>query len=268
MFWKKALVYPSVVLGAATAAVFATATGASAHGYVSAPPSRQALCATKAVPDCGAIQFEPQSVEAPKGGRSCDGGIAAFKALGDNSRNWPARNVGSSLEFTWVFTARHRTSNWEYFIGNTRVGIVNGNNAQPEAVVTHKVNLGNFRGRQTVLAVWNIGDTPMAFYSCVDVNIGGTGPGTGNPPPANPTPTKSPTTAPPGGSPTATVPAPPPGGQQPGAQQPNGSWAPGTAYKVGDVVTFNGQKFKCRQAHTSIRSWEPSVFTLALWLPV
>lgn len=267
MFWKKALVYPSVVLGAAAAGVFATATAASAHGYVSAPPSRQALCATRAVPDCGAIQFEPQSVEGVKGLKSCDGGVPGFKVLSDNSRTWPARNVGTSLDFTWVFTARHRTSNWEYFIGNTRVGIVNGNNAQPEAVVTHKVNFGTFRGRQTVLAVWNIGDTPMAFYSCVDVNIGGTGPGTGNPPPANPTPTAT-KTAPPGGSPTATVPAPPPGGQQPGAQQPQGSWAPGTAYKVGDVVTFNGQKFTCRQAHTSIRSWEPSVFTLALWLPV
>jgi predicted carbohydrate-binding protein with CBM5 and CBM33 domain len=267
MFWKKALVYPSVVLGAAAAGVFATAAAASAHGYVSAPPSRQALCATRAVPDCGAIQFEPQSVEGVKGLRSCDGGLAQFKVLSDNSRNWPARNVGTSLDFTWVFTARHRTSNWEYFIGNTRVGVVDGGNAQPEAVVTHKVNLGNFRGRQTVLAVWNIGDTPMAFYSCVDVNIGGTG--GGSTPPANPTPTntKSPTAAPTGGSPTASVPAPPPGGQQPGAQ-PNGSWAPGTAYKVGDVVTYEGKKFKCRQAHTSIRSWEPSVFTLALWLPV
>lgn len=262
MFWKKALVYPSVVLGAATAGVFATANAASAHGYVSAPPSRQALCATRAVADCGAIQFEPQSVEGVKGLRTCDGGLPQFKVLSDNSRNWPARNVGSSLDFTWVFTARHRTSNWEYFIGNTRVGVVDGGNAQPEAVVTHKVNLGAFKGRQTVLAVWNIGDTPMAFYSCVDVNIAG-----GATTPANPAPTKSPTAAPPGGSPTATVPAPPPGGQQPGAQ-PNGSWAPGTAYKVDDVVTFNGRKFACRQAHTSIRSWEPSRFTLALWLPV
>jgi chitin-binding protein len=267
MFWKKALVYPSVVLGAAAAGVFATAASASAHGYVSAPPSRQALCATRAVPDCGAIQFEPQSVEGVKGLKSCDGGLPQFKVLSDNSRNWPARNVGTSLDFTWVFTARHRTSNWEYFIGNTRVGVVDGGNAQPEAVVTHKVNLGNFRGRQTVLAVWNIGDTPMAFYSCVDVNIGGTGGGATPPPSNGGGSTKPPTTAPTGGSTTAPVPAPPPGGQQPGAQ-PNGGWAPGTAYKVGDVVTYEGRKFTCRQAHTSIRSWEPSIFTLALWLPV
>jgi chitin-binding protein len=33
-------------------------------------------------------------------------------------------------------------------------------------------------------------------------------------------------------------------------------------------VTYEGRKFQCRQAHTSIRSWEPSIFTLALWLPV
>jgi chitin-binding protein len=33
-------------------------------------------------------------------------------------------------------------------------------------------------------------------------------------------------------------------------------------------VTFDGKRYECRQAHSSIRSWEPSVFTLALWLPL
>jgi chitin-binding protein len=261
--WKKVVVYPSVVLGAAASGVFATTTAASAHGYVSAPPSRQALCAQRVVPDCGPIQFEPQSVEGVKGLRRCDGGLPQFSILNDNSRAWPARNVGRSLAFTWVFTARHRTSNWEYFIGNTRVGVVDGGNQQPEAVVTHQIDLGSFRGRQTVLAVWNIGDTPMAFYSCVDVFVGGAAGATPSTPPAPPT------AAPTGGATTAPAPAPPPGGQPPGAQPTgNGDWAPGTAYRTGDVVTFNGQRFRCRQGHTAIRSWEPSVFTLALWLPI
>ena len=47
-----------------------------------------------------------------------------------------------------------------------------------------------------------------------------------------------------------------------------GSWAAGVTYKTGDVVTFNGAKFQCRQAHTAINSWEPSIYTLALWLPL
>jgi chitin-binding protein len=39
-------------------------------------------------------------------------------------------------------------------------------------------------------------------------------------------------------------------------------------FKTGDVVTFNGARFRCRQGHTSLPGWEPSQFTLALWLPL
>ncbi|GAA0125136.1 M6 family metalloprotease domain-containing protein [Clostridium sp. CTA-19] len=41
-------------------------------------------------------------------------------------------------------------------------------------------------------------------------------------------------------------------------------WKPGTTYKVGDLVTYKGNKYKCRQAHRAIVSWEPEI-TLALW---
>jgi hypothetical protein len=44
-------------------------------------------------------------------------------------------------------------------------------------------------------------------------------------------------------------------------------WAPGTAYKVGQLVTFKGGVFSCRQAHTAIDGWFPDI-VLALWLPV
>ena len=88
--------------------------------------------------------------------------MAQFSVLADDSRNWPAKAVGSNVTFTWVMTARHRTSNWEYFIGDTEIATVDGGNAQPDAVVTHNVDLSAFPGRQTVLAVWNIGDTANA----------------------------------------------------------------------------------------------------------
>ena len=108
--------------------------------------------------------------------------------------------------------------------------------------------------------MWNIGDTPMAFYNCVDLVVGGNAGGGSTPPPPR---TVRFTHG------TGTGPAAPPGGRPPGAQPTAaGSWAPGTAYRIGDEVTFNGQRFRCRQSHTSIRSWEPSIFTLALWLPV
>jgi predicted carbohydrate-binding protein with CBM5 and CBM33 domain len=187
---RRAIAYPLAALGAVMSTL-AVASPALAHGYVSAPPSRQALCAAGAVADCGPIQFEPQSVEGPKGLRSCDGGLSQFSVLSDESRNWPARAVGESVTFTWVMTARHRTSNWEYFIDGRKIATVDGGNQQPDAVVTHGVDLSAFPGRQTVLAVWNIGDTANAFYSCVDLNVGGGGgpaPSTpaGPPPPAVP----------------------------------------------------------------------------------
>jgi len=45
------------------------------------------------------------------------------------------------------------------------------------------------------------------------------------------------------------------------------AWAPNTAYKVGDLVTFNGITYKCIQAHTSQVGWEPPNVP-ALWQPV
>src|SRR5438105_5064156 len=72
---------------------------ASAHGYVSSPPSRQALCAQGTVQNCGEIQYEPQSVEGPKGLTSCSGGNARFAELDDESKGWPATTVGTSLTF-------------------------------------------------------------------------------------------------------------------------------------------------------------------------
>lgn len=44
-----------------------------------------------------------------------------------------------------------------------------------------------------------------------------------------------------------------------------GSWAPNTAYKVGDIVSYNGKNYKCIQAHTSLVGWEPSNVA-ALWV--
>lgn len=42
------------------------------------------------------------------------------------------------------------------------------------------------------------------------------------------------------------------------------AWTVGVAYKVGDVVTYNGSTYQCLQAHTSISTWYPSAVP-ALW---
>ncbi|MBT2208832.1 MULTISPECIES: lytic polysaccharide monooxygenase auxiliary activity family 9 protein [Actinomadura] len=168
---KKRLIAAASSVALTPAILVALPGTASAHGYVNAPPSRQAQCAARTV-QCGSIKYEPQSVEGPKGQRSCNGGNGAFAELNDDSKGWKAASVGRSATFTWKFTARHRTTNWEYYIGGTRVGNVSGNNAQPPETVSHNINLGNFSGRQKVLAIWNIADTGNAFYACIDVQIG------------------------------------------------------------------------------------------------
>ncbi|MFD0519466.1 lytic polysaccharide monooxygenase [Paractinoplanes durhamensis] len=261
---RRKIAYPLVALGVTVGTSLAVVSPAFAHGYVSTPPSRQALCASGAVTDCGQIQFEPQSVEAPKGRQSCDGGVSTWSVLSDESRNWPAKSVGNSVTFTWVMTARHRTADWQYFIGGTKIATVDGGNAQPDAVVSHTIDLSKFPGKHTVLAVWNIGDTANAFYSCVDLNVGGGSTSTPTTSPATSSPTSAPTTAPttsaPTSAPTATTTAPPAVG--------GSSWAPGVSYKTGDVVTYQGVRYQCRQSHSSINSWEPSIYTLALWLPL
>jgi hypothetical protein len=282
---RRSIAYPLVAALGIAGSTLAVASPASAHGYVSNPPSRQALCASGAVSGCGAIQFEPQSVEGPKGLRSCNGGLSQFSVLADESRNWPAKTVGSTVSFNWVLTARHRTSTWEYFVGGTKVASIDDGNQQPNATVTHNVDLSKFPGRRTVLAVWNIGDTPMAFYNCIDLNVGGGGgtpPEAGTPappadepaPPADePAPPAEPGTpppaepAPPTAPPAAEEPA-PPATPPTGDGQPGTEWAANVAYKTGDIVTYNGTRFQCRQGHTSLTSWEPTIWTLALWLPL
>ncbi|WP_433085839.1 lytic polysaccharide monooxygenase [Dactylosporangium sp. CA-052675] len=260
---RRTVLYPLVALGAAAAGTLLYAEPASAHGYVSSPPSRQALCAQGKVSDCGAIQYEPQSVEGPKGLRSCDGGNARFSVLSDDSRNWPATAVGTSVTFNWVLTARHATSTWQYFIGDKQIAQFDDGGRQPNATVSQQVSLAGFSGRQKILAIWNIADTANAFYNCIDVQIGGgstpTPTKTANPAPtrtATPAPTKSAT---PTKTATPTRTAAPTGGTS--------DWAPDTLYHVGDVVTYNGKRYQCRQSHRSIYTWEP-IYTLALWLPV
>jgi predicted carbohydrate-binding protein with CBM5 and CBM33 domain len=232
--------------------VVAPMATANAHGYISSPASRQAQCA-QGVVECGDIKYEPQSVEGPQGLRSCSAGISRFAELDDGSKPWRTTPVGNTTSFTWTSTAQHRTANWEYYIGNTRVGFVDGNNEQPDATVTHSINLSGFTGRQKLLAIWNIGDTANAFYSCVDLQIGdGDQPPTTTTPPTttSPTTTTTPTTT--TQPPTTTTPAP-------------GEWTVGATYAVGDTVTYDGTTYRCLQSHTvNDPTWIPPN-TPALW---
>ncbi|MEV7467579.1 lytic polysaccharide monooxygenase auxiliary activity family 9 protein [Streptomyces kronopolitis] len=165
----------ALALGAGIApllVVTVPAAPANAHGYVSAPPSRQAQCAAGTV-DCGPIKWEPQSVEGPKGLTSCSGGDSRFAELDNDAKGWRVTPIGHSQTFTWRLTARHATSTWQYFVGGRKVAEFNDGGARPPETVSHTVDFGSLTGRQKILAVWNIADTANAFYACIDVTIGG-----------------------------------------------------------------------------------------------
>ncbi|KAF7336446.1 Lytic polysaccharide monooxygenase [Mycena sanguinolenta] len=155
------------------------AAPASAHGFVSQPPSRQALCRNVPVPNCGDVRWEPQSVEARKGSYECNGNGARFPELNNNAlwKDWftTVQPDDGTLPFTWTLTAPHRTSTWEYFVLDDGDPVLlnsfDDRGAIPPPTVVHQVDLKAYSGRHTILARWNIGDTPNAFYACVDLDI-------------------------------------------------------------------------------------------------
>ncbi|MFE3599308.1 lytic polysaccharide monooxygenase [Streptomyces sp. NPDC059096] len=189
----------AAVVGLVVTAVSLLATGsASSHGYTDSPISRQKLCANGTVANCGNIQWEPQSVEGPKGfpaagpadGKICSGGNGQFAQLDDaRGGSWPTTKLtsGQSHTFRWQFTARHATTDFRYYITKngwnssqplTRAALdtqpfltVPYNNQQPPATLSHSGTLPSKSGRHVILAVWTIADTSNAFYACSDVQF-------------------------------------------------------------------------------------------------
>ncbi|MFJ4922126.1 lytic polysaccharide monooxygenase [Streptomyces sp. NPDC088725] len=190
----------AAVVGLAIAGVTVLGSGsASSHGYTDSPISRQKLCANGTVTNCGNIQWEPQSVEGPKGfpaagpadGTLCSGGLSQFAELNDQrgGTGWPATKVtaGQNYTFRWQFTARHATTDFKYYITKdgwnpsqplTRAALdtqpfltVPFNNQQPPETLEHTGVMPQRTGRHMILAVWTIADTANAFYACSDVQF-------------------------------------------------------------------------------------------------
>lgn len=170
------------------------------HGYIDNPPSRAFLCSSMGGnlnKMCGAVQYEPQSVEGPKGfpergpkdGQIASGGNANFSQLNEQSNSrWHKVNVSSGKNvFSWILTASHRTTSWQFFITKqnwdpnkplTRNdfdlkpfceqqdrGNVPKNNVRIEC------NIPKRTGYQIILGVWTIADTANAFYQVIDANM-------------------------------------------------------------------------------------------------
>ncbi|WP_328995937.1 lytic polysaccharide monooxygenase [Kribbella sp. NBC_01245] len=188
-----------IALGAASLMVTTSVPLAYGHGFTNAPTSRAKFCQQGTVSNCGQIQWEPQSVEGPKGfpgagpadGKLCSAGLGQFAQLDDpRGGAWPTTSVrsGQSYTFRWHLTAPHRTTNFKYYITKqgwnsnaplTRSALdltpfltVNLNGAQPSTDPQHPGTIPSRSGRHLILAVWTIHDTANAFYQCSDVNFG------------------------------------------------------------------------------------------------
>ncbi|UZN03794.1 lytic polysaccharide monooxygenase [Cellulomonas sp. S1-8] len=192
---------------------------AAAHGWISDPPSRQDLCYTGAISNCGPVMYEPWSVEAKKGSMQCSGG-GRFTELDNESRTWPRQAVSTNETFTWDIVANHSTSTWEYFVDGVLHTTINDNGAMPPKRFTHQIN--NLpTGNHKIFVRWNIADTVNAFYQCIDAYI--TPGGNPAPQPTATTPAPQPTATTPAPQPTATTPAPQPTATTPAPQPGNGS---------------------------------------------
>ncbi|MDH6609677.1 putative carbohydrate-binding protein with CBM5 and CBM33 domain [Streptomyces sp. SAI-208] len=199
---KKTKWYAAVVGLATTGAVVLSSGGASGHGYTDLPISRQKLCQNGTVTNCGSIQWEPQSVEGPKGfpaggpadGQICNAGLSQFSQLSaprtPSGAAWPATKVtgGQSYTFRWQFTAMHATTDFKYYV--TKAGwnqnhnlarsdlnltpflTVPYNGQRPPSTLSHSGTLpSGLSGRHVIVAVWTIADTANAFYACSDVTF-------------------------------------------------------------------------------------------------
>jgi N-acetylglucosamine-binding protein A len=169
------------------------------HGYMTQPASRSSLCKNGANTNCGAIVYEPQSLEFPSGfpnagpadGAIGSAGLPQFSALNEQtSSRWTKRDISAGPQnFSWQLTAFHRTRGYRYYMTRqdwnpnaplTRASFdlqpfctIDSGNQTPPPVVTHQCNVPQRSGYQVILGVWEIGDTINSFYNTSDVMFSG-----------------------------------------------------------------------------------------------
>ncbi|WP_230873677.1 lytic polysaccharide monooxygenase [Paenibacillus woosongensis] len=165
---------------------------ASAHGWIE--NSRSDLCYDGINTGCGAVMYEPWSIEGrgdfPEIGVP-DGQIAGgskYPELDVQTENrWNKINMkGGPFTFHWDMVANHSTNYWDYYI--TKKGWdpnsplkrsdlelfcrYEDNGAIPPMVVEHDCFIPNDRtGYYVIVGVWDIFDTVNAFYQVIDVNL-------------------------------------------------------------------------------------------------
>ena len=174
---------------------------ASGHGYIT--DSRSHLCAQRQNSGCGAIIYEPQSVEGPDrfpasgppDGRIASADNGRFRELDEQTPSrWKTTPIDAGTnDFVWTFTANHATRDFRYFITkpdwNPSLPLSRdafdlmpfcefpGNNQRPPSPLVHTCDVpGGRSGYHIILGVWDVGDTAASFYQVVDVRFSGESP--------------------------------------------------------------------------------------------
>ncbi|MFI0351199.1 lytic polysaccharide monooxygenase [Actinomadura sp. 9N407] len=215
----KAVVAAVTLPTASVAVLVASAGPAAAHGTMSDPPSRVYVCKNEgpenpkseackaAVAAAGTQAFydwnEVSLLDA--GGRHreiipdgqlCGAGRAKYRGLNLQRTDWPARRVSPGpLTITYHATAPHSNSNFEFYI--TRAGwdpsqplrwsdlvhlrTFNGQN--PTTFTKWTIDIPQRTGRHVVYSIWQrVVGSAEAFYTCSDVDFGGTSQAAATPP--------------------------------------------------------------------------------------
>ncbi len=172
---------------------------AFAHGYL--VNSRAHMCNLTSNTNCGAVQWEPQSVEGPdrypEGGpvdtQIASGGNPTWSALNEQSLGRWSKNAvkPGSYTFQWQFTAPHASRDIRYWITkadwNPNAPISRAQfEAQPfcqfaydnkppvpstSVRANHPCTLPARSGYHLILSVWDVADTVNSFYSVMDANF-------------------------------------------------------------------------------------------------
>ncbi|WP_338849272.1 lytic polysaccharide monooxygenase [Massilia sp. W12] len=179
--------------------VLSLSSQAFAHGYLL--NSRPHLCHTNVNLNCGAIQWEPQSVEGadrypesgPKDGAIAAAGSSNWAPLNEQSvGRWSKINLKSGPNiFQWRFTAPHASRDIRYWITkenwdpNAPISraqfeaqpfcTVNYGGGKPvpstSELANHNCSVPSRNGYHLILSVWDVADTVNSFYNVMDVNF-------------------------------------------------------------------------------------------------
>lgn len=189
-----------------------SADEANAHGYVEKPAARgyqgslekNTLGWAAALEKYGAVITNPQSIEFDKGfpqAGPADGHIASAEGgkgqIGDlvldstGANRWKKTDINSGLNtFTWEYTAPHSTTKWHYYMTKVGwnpekplaradfelIGEVKHDGSAASNNKSHQIVVPENRsGYNVILAIWDVADTPNAFYNVIDVNVKGEG---------------------------------------------------------------------------------------------